>query len=282
MYFRVSIDEKLYPKQLREIKDPPKDLYYKGKWSSSIFENCLAVVGSRRMTTYGQMVTERLVYEVASRGITIVSGFMYGVDATAHEAALSAKGRTIAVMPCGIDTINPPHQERLYNQILENKSLILSEYPGKSEPQLWTYPKRNRIVAGLCKAVLVVEAAPKSGSLITAAISKNYNRLVMAVPGPIDSINSQGTLSLLKNGATLVQTYADIMRVFDEGFDLPLFSTYRKFIDNEVLDVLSREPMSIDQLVEYTSRSADKISTEISGLMLSGHVEERSGKYYVS
>ena len=126
---------------------------------------------------------------------------MYGGDEAAHKAAVEAGGRTIAVMPCGIDMIHPEYQEELYNKILENKGLIISEYEGKFPPAIWTYPKRNRIVAGLSKAVLIVEAGLNSGTLITAECAKKFGRKIFAVPGPITSEVSKGTIQLIKEGA---------------------------------------------------------------------------------
>ena len=141
----VDINDSKYPTLLKNIPNPPKILYYKGEWGSEIFENCLAVVGSRKMTSYGTQVVQRLVLEIASRGVTIVSGFMSGVDAQAHKITLDAGGKTIAVMPCGIDLIHPGNQKELYNRILDSGGLILSEYEGRELPQLLTYPKKNKI-----------------------------------------------------------------------------------------------------------------------------------------
>jgi len=211
----VTIQDKNYPKLLKQIgKDAPKQLYYKGKWNKEIFNHCLAVVGSRRMTIYGRQVAERIVGEVASAGVTIVSGFMYGVDATAHQAALKVGGRTIAVMPCGIDLIHPEYQQDLYAEILNNQGLIVSEYEGSMQPALWTYPRRNRIVAGLCQAALIIEAGEQSGSLITAEFAKKFKRKVFAVPGPITSENSKGISQLLKEGAAAATCAGDILREY--------------------------------------------------------------------
>ena len=151
----MDIKNKKYPGLLGKIPDSPKKLYYKGGWNQSIFENCLAVVGSRRMTSYGKLACQKIVQEIASSGITVVSGFMYGIDATAHRAALEGGGRTIAVMPCGVNIIHPAYQEKLYNDILEKQGLIISEFEKDFPPANWTYPKRNRIVAGLSRAVLI-------------------------------------------------------------------------------------------------------------------------------
>lgn len=231
------------------------------------------------MTTYGKLVAEKLIFEVASRGITIVSGFMYGIDATAHKAALDAGGRTIAVMPCGIDTINPFHQKELYQQIIDNNGLVISEYGGDSQPQLWTYPKRNRIVAGICKAVLIVEAALDSGSLITAKFAKDYNRKVLAVPGPITSTKSEGTLMLIANGAVMVRSSEDVLKVFGMYSNLPLF---KKEKGNDIFQLISAEPLNMDELVEKTGKSTCKIGSEITMMLLSGQIIEEGGKYYVN
>ena len=150
----ITINDPKYPKLLKQINDPPKQIYYRGNWDEKIFENCLAVVGSRRMTSYGQQITNKLISEIASRGITIVSGFMYGIDATAHKTALDVGARTIAVMPCGIERIHPEYQTKLYADILENNGLVISEFEGDSLAAFWTYPKRNRIIAGLSRATI--------------------------------------------------------------------------------------------------------------------------------
>lgn len=211
----IDIESQEYPWLLKKIKKPPKQLYYKGEWNPDIFKNCLAVVGSRRMTAYGKHVAEKLVIEIAAVGITIVSGFMYGIDAVSHRAALTAGGRTIAVMPCGINIIHPAYQEKLYNDILKNKGLIISEFEGDFPPEVWTYPKRNRIVAGLSNAALIIEAGDKSGSLITANYAKEYKRKLFAVPGPITSSNSVGIVQLLKEGALIASKAKDILEHYD-------------------------------------------------------------------
>src|SRR3989338_3241182 len=226
----VSIRDPQYPTLLKNIGDPPKQLYYKGIWDSTIFEHCLAVVGTRRMTTYGKRVTEQLVGGIAVAGITIVSGFMYGIDAAAHRAALRVGGRTIAVMPCGIDMIHPPDQADLYKEILDTGGLVLSEYEGNFQPLLWTYPKRNRIVAGLFQETLVVEAGEKSGSLITANFAKKYGRKLFVVPGPLTSSVSAGISELIRGGATVVTRAKDILDFY--GIKYEIRSTKSETISN--------------------------------------------------
>jgi len=171
-------------------------------------------VGSRHLTYYGRKATEQIVTECAAAGITIVSGFMYGGDEAAHSAAIKCGGRTIAIMPCGINIIHPPQHKKLYQDILDNNSLIISEYEGDFLPQTWSYVQRDRIVAGLSKAVLVTEAALDSGSLITASYAKKYGRKIFAIPGQITSEVSKGTLKLIKEGAEPVAEAQDILSYY--------------------------------------------------------------------
>ncbi|MFC1621854.1 DNA-processing protein DprA [Patescibacteria group bacterium] len=284
MYGSVSVDSSTYPTLLKEIPDPPEVLYYKGNWDRSLFDNCLAVVGSRRMTVYGRRVTEKLVYEVASRGVTVVSGFMYGIDATAHRASLAAKGKTIAVLACGVECINPDHQQDLYYEILDSGGLVISEYPGDVRPQLWTYPKRNRIVAGISQATLVVEAAKKSGSLITAGLTREFRRELLAVPGQITSSTSVGANNLISSGAMLVRNAEDILNVFGRGYeDLPIFKevSVGDALRSEIVSSLAREPMDMDILCETLGLGASEVGAEITMLLLSGQIFEEGGKYYV-
>ena len=294
----VDINDSKYPTLLKNIPNPPKILYYKGEWGSEIFENCLAVVGSRKMTSYGTQIVQRLVMEIASRGVTIVSGFMSGVDAQAHKIALDAGGKTIAVMPCGIDLIHPGNQKELYNRILGSGGLILSEYEGRELPQLWTYPKRNRIVAGLSKSALVIEAALGSGSLITADYACKFNRSVFAVPGSILSSVSAGTLNLIKTGkAKMVTEVEDVLSVFSDMLfkhpsDTPFCAhshpkrsegrEHTEGVSRAVLDLLESEPLNIDELSRETQITPDILGFTITTMLLDGTLSEEGGRYYVS
>ncbi|MEK9135016.1 MAG: DNA-processing protein DprA [Patescibacteria group bacterium] len=287
----VVLQDAKYPKLLKEIgKSAPKQLYYKGSYSEEIFSNCLAVVGSRQMTSYGKRVVEQIVTEVAAAGITIVSGFMYGVDATAHKTALSvANGRTIAVMPCGIDLIHPEYQQDLYGEILKNNGLIISEYEGNFAPTLWTYPRRNRIVAGLSKAVLVVEAGEKSGSLITANYARKFKRKLFVVPGPITSENSKGIMELLKQGATPISSAKDILDYY--GFSgLRSLASKKEAkllngtgaLENQIIAKLKRESVEIDVLARTFEMPVSKMGTTLSLMQLQGLIKQDGPKYYVN
>lgn len=282
----IDIQSKEYPDLLRQINDPPPLIYYKGKWDGDIFKQTLSVVGSRRMTHYGEAIVTKLIRQCAGYGITIVSGFMYGIDASAHEAAVAAGGRTIAVMPCGIERIHPEYQEVLYKKILETDGLIISEYPGDTPPALWTYPRRNRIIAGLSPALLVIEAGLKSGALITSRIAKKYNKKIFAVPGPLTSSVSLGTALLIKQGASIVTGVNDILCYYGKPAGGELFAKKHTFSLNprqkSIIKFLSAEPLSIDELTRRTKADPSKIGAEITYLSLKKIINQKEGKYYLN
>ena len=296
----ITIEDEKYPELLKKIgKDAPKMLYHKGAWDEEIFSNCLAVVGSRHLTSYGRQVTERLVTEIAAAGITIASGFMYGGDEAAHRAAVRAGGRTIAVMPCGIERIHPEYQQDLYHDILNNKGLIISEYEGDAMPVNWMYPRRNRIVAGLSKATLVVEAGLKSGTMITCNFAKKFGRKIFAVPGPITSEVSQGTAELIKNGAHVVTSAKDILDFFgsrtsrgksdfNASFEIsgdrtsPRRSDLNASLEQKIVEHLRREPLEIDAMARTFGTPVSKICVTLSIMQLRGLIKQNGNKYYVN
>jgi len=284
----VKVSNPEYPNLLRQISNPPKELYYKGNWDDDLFSSCLAVVGSRQMTNYGKRITEQLVSKIASAGITIVSGFMYGVDAQAHKTALRAEGRTIAVMPCGIDLIHPEYQKNLYKEIIIKGGLIISELEGDFLPKVWTYPRRNRIMVGLSQATLVIEAGPRSGSLITANLTRKYGRRLFAVPGPLTSSLSRGTLQLIREGADMVISANDVLAsyglmpsecstssVSDSGLNL-------NKIERSITEKLTQEPREIDALSRIMNLSASELGAALSLMQLRGLICKEEGKYYLN
>lgn len=288
MVREIEIKDEKYPKLLKKIgSQAPKKLHYKGDWNEALFANCLAVVGSRHLTSYGKRITEQFVTEIAASGITIVSGFMYGGDEAAHTAAVRVGGKTIAVMPCGINLIHPAEQEKLYNEILKNKGLIISEYEGKFLPVNWTYARRNRIVAGLSKAILVVEAGLNSGTLITAGYAKKYGRKIFAVPGPITSEVSKGAIKLIKEGAEVATEARDILKHYNILRNTGSCASPAKLIfgigkeEQEIINQLKREPMEADTIARKLGISAAKIGTTLSLMQLKGFINQESGKYYV-
>ncbi len=282
-YIDINSDE--YPYLLQQIKDPPPKLFFKGDWDPNIFNETISVVGSRRMTRYGEIITDSLVSMIAGKGITIVSGFMYGIDAQAHDAALKAGGRTIAVMPCGIERIHPEYQTDLHERILTNNGLVVSEYPGDTPPALWTYPRRNRIIAGLSPILLVIEAGVKSGALITAKIAKNYNKKIFAVPGPLTSTVSIGTALLIKNGAQIVTGAEDLLFEFGIKDNTELFSKKELYglnkTQQKIIQILSGEPMGIDDIARFAEIQISEIGADITVLSIKKHLTLNEGKYYL-
>jgi len=207
----LVLDDGVYPTLLREIYDPPIVLYVKGAWSKCLEQPCVAIVGSRRCSTYGQNAALMLARDLAQRGVTIVSGFARGIDAAAHRGALEAGGRTIAVLGTGVDECYPRDHRKLGQEILEQGGAMVSQFPLGTPPVSENFPYRNRIISGLSLGVVVVEAAENSGSLITARLAIEQNREVFAVPGNITSRNSFGTNYLIKGaGAKLVQQWQDV------------------------------------------------------------------------
>ena len=207
----LILDDGVYPALLREIYDPPITLYVKGAWSECLDQPCVAIVGSRRCSTYGQNSASMLARDLAQRGVTIVSGFARGIDAAAHRGAIEGGGRTVAVIGTGIDQVYPRDHKRLADEVLTSGGAIVSQFPLTTPPVSENFPYRNRIISGLSLGVIVVEAAENSGSLITARLAIEQNREVFAVPGNITSRNSFGTNYLIKGaGAKLIQQWQDV------------------------------------------------------------------------
>src|SRR6266852_4925756 len=207
----LVLDDGVYPALLRETYDPPVVLYVKGAWADCLERPCIAIVGSRRCSTYGQNAALMLSRELAQRGVTIISGLARGIDGAAHRGALEAGGCTVGVLGTGIDEVYPRDHKKLADEILERGGAVVTQFPLSTPPVSENFPYRNRIISGLSLGVVVVEAAENSGSLITARLAIEQNREVFAVPGNITSRNSFGTNYLIKGaGAKLVQQWQDI------------------------------------------------------------------------
>jgi DNA processing protein len=207
----LILDDGVYPPLLREIYDPPVAFYVKGAWYECLEQPCVAIVGSRKCSTYGQNAASMLARDLAQRGVTVVSGFARGIDAAAHRGAIEGGGRTVAVLGTGIDEVYPRDHKKLAVEILDGGGAMVTQFPLATPPVSENFPYRNRIISGLSLGVVVVEAAENSGSLITARLAIEQNREVFAVPGNITSRNSFGTNYLIKGaGAKLVQQWQDI------------------------------------------------------------------------
>jgi DNA processing protein len=294
LYKSQSIDIRSteYPASLKQIDDPPPVIYFRGDWDQEIFDATLSVVGSRKMTGYGEFITEKLVSEIAISGITIISGFMYGIDAVSHQAAVDSGGKTIAVMPCGIELIHPKIQSELYRRILEHNGLIISEYPGIIPPARWTFPKRNRIIAALSPTLLVVEAGIKSGALITADYAFKYGKKIFAIPGPLTSSVSLGTAGLIKRGASIVTDADDILMCYGK-FKLKGEKVSGKTpecvknrglnkIQKTITSLLSEEALTIDEIIRKSKTHSSAAGAELTILLLKKIVTRKREKYYLT
>lgn len=276
----VTIKDDIYSPLLKQIYDPPAILFVRGVLPDPNRKH-LAVVGSRRASKYGLRVTDDLVEPVARAGVVIVSGLAYGIDATAHDAALRADGTTIAVLGSGVDpeSIYPSRNRALASRILAQGGALISEFPLHTLPLKQHFPFRNRIIAGLCHGTLVVEATIKSGSLITARSAMDSNRDVFAVPGPITSPLSEGPHELIKNGATPVTKPEDIFGI--EPMPEPV-NAYQPTNEEETLvwTRLSRTPLHVDELIRSTQLPTPKLMSTLTLMELKGAIRHEGGQFY--
>ena len=210
----ITIKDKGYPENLKRIEDAPYILYVKGKLYKKD-RNAVAIVGSRKMTSYGKKVSEILSSSLSKRGITIISGLARGIDTIAHSTAVACGGRTIAVMACGLDIVYPPENRRLAENIVKKGGAVISEYPLGQPPSRGNFPNRNRIISGLSRAVIVVEGEKRSGTLLTASRAAEQGIPVFAVPGPITSSLSYASYFLIKNGANILFSVDDVIEELD-------------------------------------------------------------------
>ena len=278
-------DDVDYPPLLKEIYDPPFCLFVRGELKPNEFT--LAVVGPRKFTSYGKQITEELTRDLAAQGITIVSGLALGIDSVAHQAALNANGITIAVLGTGINRahIYPAIHKQLAEKIIANGGAVISEYPPGTLPTRFTFPRRNRIIAGMSLGTLVIEAAESSGALITAQCALDYNREVFAVPQNITSPTALGSNNLIKNGAHPVTTAQDIFDALNLH-DVKKFIANREIIPDspteaEILKYLSREPTHVDQLVKLSGLDSPAVNSTLVLMEMKGKVRNLGGMMYV-
>jgi DNA processing protein len=275
-----------YPETLKQIKNCPKQLYFRGKLNKEIFKETIAVVGSRNISKYGNQVIEQVIPDLVSKNITIISGFMYGADSKAHQACMNSGGKTIAVLGGGLDHLYPTENDKLYTDILNNNGLVISEYEPNFKPTLWSFPQRNRIVSGLSnKGILIIEAGIKSGSLITAKIGQEQKKKIFAVPGSINSKNSEGTNYLIKeNLAKLVTSADDILGINNLPKDSQkcLFADIENPEEKSICKILSNDELSLDEISRTLKIPVNDLSTTLSFMSLKGIVSEDNGKFYLN
>lgn len=279
-----------YPATLEEIPDPPSLLYIQGELEPRD-QLAIAIVGSRRCTPYGLRIAERLAAALGRVGLTVVSGLARGIDAAAHRGALKVGGRTIAVMANGLGRVYPPENEELGREITAAGAL-LSEMPMEQGPLAGLFPQRNRLISGLCLGVVVVEATPRSGSLSTARHAVEQNREVFAVPGPVDSLSSQGCHRLIRDGARLVETVDDIMEelgpLMKEVRASPTETPVRhpaelvlSDLERSILGRLDDRPAPVDELILATGLTASQVLATLSVLEMRRLVKRLPGHQFV-
>jgi len=296
----IHLQDERYPAQLKLIYDPPPVLYVKGTLVES--DNLsVAIVGSRRCSLYGSEQASRFAHILAVAGFTICSGLARGIDTAAHQGAIAAGGRTIAVEGCGLANVFPPENKKLFDSIAESGACV-SELPLRYEPLAENFPSRNRIIAGLSLGTIVIEASSNSGALHTAKSALEYNREVMAVPGKIDSPLSRGTNQLIKQGAKLIDCVDDIMEslgyigdkirghvnqqadLLAAKAEMPLFDITQLNLspgEKSVYECLHSEPVHIEQIIEDSQLPAGSVNASIVSLRLKGLVKQLPGSMFV-
>lgn len=265
-----------YPKRLRYIYNPPVGLFVKGKLID--VENSIAIVGSRKASEYGKTAAYKLSYELGKRGITVISGLARGIDGCAHFGCLESGGYTIGVMGSGFKYIYPAENRKLYMDIVKHGCVITEYYPD-IRPFAHNFPERNRIISGISKYVLVVEAGEKSGSLITATLALEQGKDVFAVPGNIFSPNSLGTNNLIKDGAKLISKVEDILEEF--SIDEYIRTTSKNNVESKIIDLLKNGAMTLWDLSSQSGMAIDELLSNLSRLECGGIIKRAYGNYYI-
>jgi DNA processing protein len=279
-----------YPKLLQEIKKAPFVLFYKG--DKEIFRRtqdgiCIGIVGTRKITDYGRQVTQMLTADLVISNCVIVSGLAMGVDATTHKTTIDNRGKTIAVLGCGVDCCYPRENQKLYEEILDSGGAVVSEYGLGMQPTVGSFPSRNRIIAGLSQGVLVTEGAADSGALITAKDALDAGRKVFAVPGPVTSSLSRGPYQLIKSGAIVVSSAREILEELQIGSEVQRFKEIKeKKIkgdtkgEQKILDLLSQQDLHFDELVKRTKIDSSKLGTILSLMEMKGMIRTLSAGFF--
>ena len=270
----IKISSADYPEMLKEISDPPQEINILGEIKKSEEAPKVAIVGTRRPTRYGLETAANLACELSRAGIVVVSGLALGIDSAAHRGAIEGGTPTWAVIGSGLLNIQPTINRRLAEKIIETGGAIISEYPQAYPANKWTFPQRNRIVAGLAGAAIVVEAPEHSGALITADLAMQYNRDVGAVPGEINSINSRGTNALIKNGAAVIRNAGDVLELI--GW-IPKTPGLDKFdeLENNILRCLDR-PQGADEIMSALDQNISVINQKLTALEIKGAIKNMS------
>lgn len=278
-----TIDDEIYPESLKNICDPPQKIYYRGNLDLLRSDRLIAIVGTRRNTAYGKLCCENIVKKLMDADVTIVSGFAMGIDTISHKTCIDNNGKTIAVIASGLDIVYPASNFKLWKEI-EKKGLILSEYNYGTKPFRSNFPKRNRIIAGLSKATVIIESKEKGGSLITANMALEEGRDIFAVPGNIFSENSKGSNSLIRDSkAKLLLSADEILEEYGWAALNKVSNEKNSELSNiqkRILDLLSSEK-SLDSLVQELNLDLSSVLSEIMELELTGAIKSMPGGKYI-
>lgn len=279
---KIEKGSKNYPKTFMALSDPPAQIYVRGRLDDDMLTSSIAIVGSRRMSRYGEDVVSLYASSCAQAAVTVVSGFMYGVDTAAHTYALESGGVTIAVLGSGLNQCYPPENNELYTKILQAGGAVVSEYEPEAKPKPWMFAKRNRLVVALSTiGVLIVEAADNSGSLITANYALKLGVPIFAVPGAITSANAKGVNELIKGGkAQMTTSPVDVLQ--ERLFTVKSAQRIVQDELDDVLRLLSVEPLSIDEISMKTGEDVVSVLSKMSELSINGHVVEVGGRYQLA
>ncbi len=281
----ITLEDPCYPTQLKETYDPPPLLFLRGN-KQLLNRPQLAIVGSRNPSAVGRQIAFDFAYSMANQGFVVTSGMALGIDAASHEGALKATGQTIAVAGTGLDRVYPAVHKKLATAIVDS-GLMISEFPPGTAAKAENFPRRNRIISGLCLGLLVVEAAKKSGSLITARLALEQNREVFAIPGSIQNPLARGCNALIREGATLVESIDDILQElphYNQRYSVKPATAQQTELDlaqQQLLNLVMFSPTSVDELVEQSQYSAEVISSMLLILELYGYVSAAPGGGYL-
>ena len=280
----VSILDKEYPNNLKQIFDPPPFLFYKGELKKDYFNRSIAIVGTRKPTAYGRMMTKKIAKLLCENNFTIVSGLAYGIDVISHITAIENKQPTVAVLGTPIDNIYPPGNRSVAQKITQN-GVVLSEIIPTVKTDKWSFPERNRIISGLSYAVVVIEGSHKSGSLITAKFALDQNRDIFALPGDVNRTQSEGPNYLIKIGAQIITKPEDILESFnllsnEPTLQIPQINEREENVYN--LIKLSGEEISFDNLLLKTQMSYGELSSVILSLEMKYLIRKTSGNRYMA
>lgn len=283
----LTLEDNNYPALLKQIYDPPAVLFIKGDIESCNLDKTLAIVGSRKASHYITEILGKIINEMKGSDTTIVSGMALGVDTCAHNAAIKNNLKTIAVLGAGFEWIYPKENKKLFAQIADGNGALISEYYPAEPPEIWKFPKRNRIISGLSQGTLIAEAGLKSGALITARLCLEHNRELMCIPGLVTNPNTEGTHKLLQDGAGLVTNIKDIFDALNWSIESNTSKNENNFqielLDNEkkIYEILSLEPVQFDEILNQSKLNAQELMVALTSLELNSIVKQMPGQKYI-